>query len=89
MRKREQFLKDVKKIFDLVTEGKLIDVYLTRWVARIGGLVVFETFFTIIVYALKKMKDNANPDIHFNDDTNTKASNLYKSCYNFDLSLLL
>ena len=30
------------------------------------------------------MKDNANPDIHFNDDTSTKASNLYKSCYNFD-----
>ena len=30
------------------------------------------------------MKDNANPDIHFNDDTNTKVSNLYKSCYNFD-----
>ena len=41
-------------------------------------------FFTIIVYALDKMKDNPNPDIHFNDETSTKASNLYKSCYNFD-----
>ena len=82
--KREQFLKDVKKLFDVGTKEKLIDVYLTRWVARIDGLVVFETFFTIIVYALEKMKDNANPDIHFNDDTSTKASNLYKSCYNFD-----
>ena len=30
------------------------------------------------------MKDNANPDIHFNDDTSAKDSNLYKSCYNFD-----
>ena len=29
------------------------------------------------------MKDNANPDIHFNDDKVTKASNLYKLCYNF------
>ena len=88
--KREQFLKDVKKLFDLDTaKEKLIDVCLTRWVARIDGLVVFETFFTIIVYALEKMKDNANPDIHFNDDTNTKASNLYKSCYNFDFVVAL
>ena len=31
--KREQFLKDVKKLFDSGTKGKLIDVYLTRWVA--------------------------------------------------------
>ena len=30
------------------------------------------------------MKDNTNPDIHFNDDTSTMASNLYKSGYNFD-----
>ena len=52
-----------------------VNVYLTRWVAQIDGLVVFETFFTIIVYALEKMKDNANPDIHFNDDTSTQASN--------------
>ena len=35
------------------------------------------------------MKDNANPDIHFNDDTSTKASNLYKSCYNFDFVVAL
>ena len=87
--KREQFLKDVKKLFDVGTKEKLFDVYLTRWVARIDGLVVFETFFTIIVYALEKMKDNANPDIHFNDDTSTKASNLYKSCYNFDFVVAL
>ena len=88
--KREQFLKDVKKLFDLDTvKEKLIDVCLTRWVARIDGLVVFETFFTIIIYVLEKMKDNANPDIHFNDDTSTKASNLYKSCYNFDFVVAL
>ena len=31
--KREQFLKDVKKLFDSGTKEKLIDVYLTRWVA--------------------------------------------------------
>ena len=31
------------------------------------------------------MKDTVNLDIHFNDDTSRKASNLYnKSCYNFD-----
>ena len=35
------------------------------------------------------MKDNANPDIHFNDDTSTKVSNLYKSCYNFDFVVAL
>ena len=35
------------------------------------------------------MKDNANPDIHFNDDTNTKASTLYRSCYNFDFVVAL
>ena len=35
------------------------------------------------------MKDNANPDIHFNDDTSIKASNLYKSCYNFDFVVAL
>ena len=35
------------------------------------------------------MKDNANPDIHFNDETSTKASNLYKSCYNFDFVVAL
>ena len=40
--KREQFLKDVKKLFDKdTTKEKLIDVCLTRWVARIDGLVVF------------------------------------------------
>ena len=73
--KREQFLKDVKKLFDVdTTKEKLMDVCLTRWVARIDGLVVFETFFTIIFYALEKMKNNANPDIYFNDDTSTKAS---------------
>ena len=56
--KREQFLKDAEKLFDVVTtEEKLIDVCLTRWVAQIDGLVVFETFFTIIVYALEKMKE--------------------------------
>ena len=88
--KREQFLKDVKKLFDVdTTKENLIDVCLTRWVARIDGLVVFETLFTIIVYALEKMKDNTNPDIHFNDDTSTKASNLYKSCYNFDFAVAL
>ena len=67
---------------------KLNDV-LTRWVARIDGLVVFETFFTRTVYALEKMKDNADPDIHFNDDTNTRAPNLHKSCYNFDFVIAL
>ena len=83
--KREQFLKDVKKLFDVdTTKEKLMDVCLTQRVARNDGLVVFETFFTIIVYALEKIKDNANPDIHFNDNTSTEASNLYKSCYNFD-----
>ena len=88
--KRKQFLKDVQKLFDVdATKEKLIDVCLTRWVAQSDGLVVFETFFTIIVYALEKMKDNANPDIHFNDDTITKASNLYKSCYNFDFVVAL
>ena len=35
------------------------------------------------------MKDNANPNIHFSDDTNTKASNLYRSCYNFDFVVAL
>ena len=63
--KAEQFLKDVKILFDLdTTKEKLIDVSLTRWMARINGLVVFETFFTIIIYALEKMKDTANLDIH-------------------------
>ena len=88
--KRQQFLEDVKKLFDVdITKEKLTDVCLTRWVAQIDGLVVFETFFTIIVYALEKMKDNANPDIHFNDDISTKTSNLYKSCYNFDFAIAL
>ena len=49
----------------------------------------FVKLFTIIVYALEKMKDNANPDIHFNDDTSAKASNLYKPCYNFDFVVAL
>ena len=31
--KREQFLKDVKKLFEVGTKEKLFDVYLTRWVA--------------------------------------------------------
>ena len=35
------------------------------------------------------MKDNANPNIHVNDDTSTKASNLYKSCHNFDIAVTL
>ena len=52
-------------------------------------LVEFETFFTLTVYALEKMKYNANPDIHFNDDTSTKASSLCKSCYNFDFIVAL
>ena len=43
---REQFLKDVKKLFYVgTTKEKLIDLCLTRWVAQIDGLVVFETFF--------------------------------------------
>ena len=82
--------KDVKKLFDVdTTKEKLIDVCLTQCVAQIDGLLVFETFFTITGYALEEMKDNANPDIHFNDDTSTKASNLYKSCYNFDFVVAL
>ena len=53
--KREQFLKYVKKLFDVdTTKEKLIAICLTRWVARIDGLTVIETFFTIIVYALEK-----------------------------------
>ena len=64
-------------------------MFMTQWIAQIDGLIVFETFFTIIVYALKKMKYNGNPDIHFNDDTNTKASNLYKYFYNFDFVVAL
>ena len=88
--KREQFVKDLKKLFDVdTTKEKLIDVCLTRRFARIDGLVVFETFFTKRVYALEKMKNNANADIHFNDVTSTKASNLYKSCYNFDFVVAL
>ena len=52
--KRQQFLKDVTKIFDVeTTKEKLIDVCLTRWVVRIDGVVVFETIFIIIVYALQ------------------------------------
>ena len=62
---------------------------MTRWVAGIDRLEVFETFFTIIVYAIEKIKDNGNPDIHFNDGTSTKASNSYKSCYNFDFVVAL
>ena len=61
-------MKDVKKLIDVdTTKEKLMHVCLTRWVARIDGLVVFETFFSIIVYVLEKMKDNANPGIYFND----------------------
>ena len=53
-RQKEQFLKDVKKKFDVeTTKKKLIDVCLTRWVVRTDGVVVFETFFIIIVYALE------------------------------------
>ena len=41
--KREQLLKDVKKLFDVdTTKERLIDVCLTRCVARIDRLVVFE-----------------------------------------------
>ena len=83
-------MKDVKKLFDIdTTKEKLIDFCLTRWAARIDGLVVFETLFIIIVYALEKMKDNANPDIHFNDDKSTQTANLYKSCYNFGFVVAL
>ena len=83
--KKEQFVKDLKKLFDVdTTKENLIDVCLTRWFTRIDELVVFETFFTKMVCVLEKMKDNENADIHFNDDTSTKASKLYKSCYNFD-----
>ena len=90
MPKKDRFLQDVKKLFNLdTTKENLIYVCLTRWVVRIDGLVVFETFFTIIVYALEKMKDNSNPDIYFNDDTSTKASNLYKSSYNFEFIVAL
>ena len=47
-------MKDVKKKFDVeTTKKKLIDVCLTRWVVRTDGVVVFETFFIIIVYALE------------------------------------
>ena len=35
------------------------------------------------------MKDNTNLDIHFKDDTSTKVSYLYKSCYNFDILVAL
>ena len=48
--KKEQFVKDLKKLFDVdTTKEKLIDVCLTRWFTRIDGLVVFETFFTKMV----------------------------------------
>ena len=88
--KREQFLKDVKKLLDVdTTKQKLIDVFLTQWVARIDGLVNFETFFTKTIHVLEEMKDNANPDINFNDENSTKASNLYKSCYNCNFVVIL
>ena len=88
--KRQQFLKDVKKLSDAdTTKETLIHVCITRWVAGIDGLEVFETCFTIIVYVIEKMKDNENLDIHFNDGTSTKASNSYKSCYNFDFVVVL
>ena len=57
---------------------------LTPWFARIDGLAVSQTLFTIIFYVLEKIKDNENAAIPFNDDTTTKASNSYKSCYNFE-----
>lgn len=38
----------------------LLDFCLSLWVAQISGLVVLETFFTIIACALEKIKDNAN-----------------------------
>ena len=45
--KKRAAFEDVKKLFDVdPTKEKLIDVCLTRCVARIDGLVVFETFFT-------------------------------------------
>ena len=37
-----------------LTEEKLSGYFLTRWIARIDKLVVFETFLTLIVYALEK-----------------------------------
>ena len=83
-------MRHVQKLFDVdTTKEKLIDACLTRWGARIDRLVVFETFLTVIVYALEKMKDNANPDIHFNDGTSTKASNSYKSYCKFDFFVAL
>ena len=43
--KRELFLKDAEKLFDVdTTKDKLMDVGLNRWVARIDVMVVFETF---------------------------------------------
>ena len=41
------------------------------------------------VYALENMKDNANTDIHFNDDTTANACHLYSSCYNFEFVISL
>ena len=37
-----------------LTEEKLTGYCLIRWIARIDKLVIFETFLTLIVYALEK-----------------------------------
>ena len=58
----------------------LLDFCLSLWVAQISGLVVLETFFTIIACALEKIKDKCKPDIYFNDGRSMKAYNFYESC---------
>lgn len=63
---------------------KLIDVCMTRWMARIEGMGVFETLFPVIVHTLEKMKDNTDPNEKFNNNTCSQAISLFKSCHNFE-----
>ena len=45
-------------VYNEVSRHQLIDVYRTRWIARIDALEVYESLYRAIILALEEVKDN-------------------------------
>ena len=80
-------VKTIEEICPTSSHKRLINVYRTRWVARIDGLSVFIEVFPAIVKCLETIRDNA--DDSWNVESRRKASYLHIGTISFPFTVTL
>ena len=86
--KRQSCLEtQIKQVLPNSEHTKLIDVFRTGWMKRIGRLDRMQQLYEPVVLAREVIKDNE--DKSWNSDSSSEASTLFDACSNFKFLMAL